>query len=40
MGGGTPGHAYDWDAAAAEALRNGFPRWAEALATGAVTAAN
>ena len=28
---------YDWDAAAAQALANGFPRWAEALATGAVS---
>jgi hypothetical protein len=28
--------AYDWDAAAAQARTNGFPRWAEALATGAV----
>jgi predicted phosphodiesterase len=27
---------YDWDAAAARALANGFPAWAEALATGAV----
>jgi hypothetical protein len=29
---------YDWDAAAARALANGFPAWAEALATGAVSA--
>ena len=28
---------YDWDQAAACALVNGFPKWAEALATGAVT---
>jgi predicted phosphodiesterase len=28
--------AYDWDAAAARARANGFPAWAEALATGAV----
>jgi putative phosphoesterase len=28
---------YDWDRAAARALETGFPRWAEALATGSVT---
>ena len=28
--------AYDWDHAAAKARENGFPRWAEALAGGAV----
>ncbi len=28
--------AYDWDAAAGRARENGFPRWAEALGTGAV----
>ncbi len=28
--------AYDWDAAATLARANGFPRWAEALGTGAV----
>ena len=28
--------AYDWDHAAAKALEHGFPRWAEALAGGAV----
>ena len=28
---------YNWDDAAACALANGFPRWAEALATGSVT---
>ena len=27
---------YDWDVSAAQARANGFPRWAEALATGAV----
>jgi predicted phosphodiesterase len=28
---------YDWDRAATRAQENGFPKWAEALATGAVT---
>jgi hypothetical protein len=28
---------YDWDRAAARARETGFPKWAEALATGAVT---
>jgi hypothetical protein len=29
---------YDWDRAAARAMELGFPRWAEALATGTVSA--
>jgi hypothetical protein len=28
---------YDWDQAASRADEHGFPKWAEALATGAVT---